>query len=264
MSLIFEALQRLEGKRPETNPPPTPEAVEYLELALRRAAPESETALKVPGDESPRPPAPVEPLPLAAGSTFPAGASSPAAVPGPLGDPPQPLFPPHPGPSLVSPALPSPAQAPPFKLPTGIQRAVAMLRVALPFVQNILPLLDKNSNTDNSNSLALQQQAPPAAPLPPKVDLAPIQNSLAELKTRHHELRELVLQQNTSFKSIEDRLEMVREATNRNTLEQQELIEDLKGVRRKINFAALIALTLLAGSIGATLVLYLHILKVLP
>jgi len=37
-------------------------------------------------------------------------------------------------------------------------------------------------------------------------------------------------EQNSSLKRVEDQLEMVREATDRNTLEQQELLEDLKAV----------------------------------
>jgi hypothetical protein len=57
---------------------------------------------------------------------------------------------------------------------------------------------------------------------------------------------------------------MVREATDRNTLEQQELLEDLKSVGSKLNLVAIIALGLLAISILLNLALYLHIQRVLP
>jgi hypothetical protein len=57
---------------------------------------------------------------------------------------------------------------------------------------------------------------------------------------------------------------MVREATDRNTLEQQELMEDLKSVGHKVNMIALVALGLLAVSVLLNLVLYLHIQRVLP
>jgi len=73
-----------------------------------------------------------------------------------------------------------------------------------------------------------------------------------------------VIEQNTSLKRVEDQLDMVREATDRNTLEQQELLEDLKTVGSKINVIALIALGLLAISVLLNLVLYLHIQRVLP
>jgi len=59
-------------------------------------------------------------------------------------------------------------------------------------------------------------------------------------------------------------LEMVREATDRNTLEQQELLEDLKTVSNKVNTFAFVALVLLAVSVVLNIVLYLHIRRVLP
>jgi chromosome segregation ATPase len=96
------------------------------------------------------------------------------------------------------------------------------------------------------------------------VNLAPIEDGLAELQTQHKELRNQVVEQNSSLKRVEDQLGMVREATDRNTLEQQELLEDLKVVGNKVNLFALIALGLLAISVLINIVLYLHILKVLP
>jgi len=59
-------------------------------------------------------------------------------------------------------------------------------------------------------------------------------------------------------------LEMVREATDRNTLEQQELLEDLKAFGNKVNMFAIFALGLLAVSILLNVILFLHIQRVLP
>jgi t-SNARE complex subunit (syntaxin) len=98
----------------------------------------------------------------------------------------------------------------------------------------------------------------------PPVNIEPIENSLAELQTQHRDLRSQVAEQNTSLKRVEDQLEMVREATDRNTLEQQELLEDLKTVGNKINVFALVALVLLAASILLNVILFLHIQRVLP
>jgi hypothetical protein len=142
-----------------------------------------------------------------------------------------------------------------------LQRAVSALRAALPFVQRILPLLDGNVGTAVSNILTPHPRTPP--PTPP-VNLEPIEDGLAELQTQHLDLRNQIAEQNTSLKRVEDQLELVREATDRNTLEQQELLEDLKGVGNKVNRFALIALALLAVSILLNLVLYLHIQRVLP
>jgi len=149
----------------------------------------------------------------------------------------------------------------PIEVPSGIQRAVAALRAALPFVQKILPLLDGNIGTAVSNIFTPHHHAPPP---PPPVNLAPIQEGLADLQNQHRELRDQVVEQNSSLKRVEDQLEMVREATDRNTLEQQELMEDLKVVGNKVNVFALIALALLAISVILNVVLYLHILRVLP
>ncbi len=101
---------------------------------------------------------------------------------------------------------------------------------------------------------------PPAAP----VNLEPIENGLADLRTEHRELRTQVGEQSSALKHVADQLEMVREATDRNTLEQQELLEDLKSVGSKVNMFAFLALLLLAVSLLVNVVLFLHIQRVLP
>lgn len=143
-----------------------------------------------------------------------------------------------------------------------MQRAVSMLRNALPFVQRLLPLLDGNIATTVSSLLTSRHhpQAQPSA----KLDLAPIEDGLAELQTQHQNLRDQVMEQNTSLKRVEDQLEMVREATDRNTLEQQELLEDLKAFGNKVKFVVVIALLLVALGFVMTLALFLHIQRVLP
>ncbi len=71
-------------------------------------------------------------------------------------------------------------------------------------------------------------------------------------------------EQNNSLKRVEDQLEMVREATDRNTLEQQELLEDLKTFSNKVKVVAVIAIGLLAVGFVLNLILFLHIQRVLP
>jgi hypothetical protein len=57
---------------------------------------------------------------------------------------------------------------------------------------------------------------------------------------------------------------MVREATDRNTLEQQELLEDLKTFSNKVKVVAVLAVGLLAISLLVNLVLLYHIKSVFP
>jgi hypothetical protein len=161
---------------------------------------------------------------------------------------------PPPGRALTNPA---PQQG------SGLDRAMSLVRMALPFVQRLLPLLDGNIVTAVSNVLT-SHPAPPQPQQHPPVDLEPIENHLSDLRNQHRELRVQLGEQNTSLKRVEDQLEMVREATDRNTLEQQELLEDLKAVGNKVNVFAMFALGLLGISILINVILYLHIRRVLP
>jgi hypothetical protein len=224
-----------------------------------------EEGLKTPEDAV-KPIAP-EPPHRAFGSPLPIGAGgAPPPLP-PPGDSMRPFTPPPPpGRALIS---PSPGN--PYEVPTGVQKALSAVRAALPWVQRILPLLDGNIGMAVSNMLTPHHSPGPAHPPAPRVDLAPIEESLTDLQTQQRELqtqqrdlRTQLVEQNSSLKRVEDHLEMVREATDRNTLEQQELMEDLKSVGNKVNLFAIVALGLLAISVLVNVVLYLHILRVLP
>ena len=72
---------------------------------------------------------------------------------------------------------------------------------------------------------------------------------LVEVRTAHRELRTQVAEQTTAIKRFEGQLEHVREATDRNTLEQQELVEDLRTVGSRVSTFAIIGLVLLVLSL---------------
>jgi hypothetical protein len=187
----------------------------------------------------------------------------------------------------VSPPAPSEPASTPVQEDSGLnnlQRALQGFKLALPFVQKLLPLLDGPVASVVSNLLApqpqpsvatqvapsLQASAPqqPAVQVPEPqqitVDLRPIEDGLKRLQNGHRELHIQAAEQNTSIKRVEDQLEMVREATDRNTLEQQELMEDLKGISKKVNIVTLVVISMLLGSVLLNLILYLHIQRVLP
>lgn len=137
------------------------------------------------------------------------------------------------------------------------------MRSAIPIVQRLLPLLDGNFATVLSSLVSQQPHHPPPPP-PVRVDLEPINRGLAEVRDSQRELKTQLQDQGTSLKRVEDHLERVREATDRNTLEQQELVEDLRSVGSRLSLFAIIGLILLVISMGLNvffLVQLQHILR---
>jgi len=134
----------------------------------------------------------------------------------------------------------------------------------MPIVQRILPLLDGNIGTAVANLIAPRPHPQPQPAPPPKVDLAPLEQGLTQLQTQHLSLREQVVEQNTALKRVEDQLEMVREATDRNTLEQQELLEDLKAFSGKLKVVAVLGIFLLTVGLLLELAMFIHLRGVLP
>jgi hypothetical protein len=137
-------------------------------------------------------------------------------------------------------------------------KALSMLKQALPVVKNLLPLLEGNLLAAVSNMLATRPQAPA------KVDLAPIENQLTEMQLLQHDVRGKVAEHHMTLKRVEDQLEMVKEATDRNTMEQQELMEDLRAMGSKVHLFAAMLIGLLVLSVLLNFLLFMHIKQVLP
>ena len=145
---------------------------------------------------------------------------------------------------------------------SGLQKALDAIRSALPLVQRLLPLLDGNFATAIGALVAPQaHQHPPAQPV--KVDLEPIERGLTEVRNSHRELRTQVLEQVVVLKKVEDQLDRVREATDRNTLEQQELVEDLRSVGNRVNVFAIVGVVLLAVSLVLNIFLVVQLQHIL-
>lgn len=171
------------------------------------------------------------------------------------------------------PAVPPPGRAPvgsASERTNGFQRVVGAVRVALPFMQRLLPLLDGNVGSAVSNVLVQrpQQSTPsrlPSAPAtPPPVNLKPIEASITELRAGQSLLRNEITEQNTTLKRVDDQLQSVRDATDRNTLEQQELLEDLKTFSKKSKIFAIVISSLLGVSIILNVLLLLRFQHMIP
>ena len=141
---------------------------------------------------------------------------------------------------------------------SGMQKAVNAFRTILPIAQKVLPLLDGNLGTAIVNLLA-PRPVSRAAPPPLKVDLSPIEDGLVQLQSQHLAMRDQLREQNSSLRRVEDQLEAVREATDRNTREQQELLEDLNAFRKKIWLGAAVGIGLLTAGFVLELLMFLHL-----
>lgn len=193
-----------------------------------------------------------ETAPRAVGSPLPAG--SPLRSPGRGDSQAARTNAPPPGRALSVPASSDP------DVTSGMQWFGAFMKQAVPFVQKLLPLLDGQIATTVANLVSSRPHTPP----PVRVDLQPIENRLAELHLQQANFKDQLTDHSTSLKRVEDQLEMVREATDRNTLEQQELIEDLKSMTGRVNLIAMLFLGLLGISVLLNIILFLHIQRYVP
>jgi hypothetical protein len=220
---------------------------------IRRFMSDPEPVLREPIPVIPRA---VPSQPRAMGSPLSVGASPRQPQPPSQGNPNRITSPPAaaPGRALANTTAPDDT--------SGMQKAMNAVRMAMPIVQKLLPLLDGSIGTAIAGFLTPRphpQQSPA-----PKVDLAPLQEGLTELQVQHRNLRDQVIEQNTSIKRVADQLEMVREATDRNTLEQQELLEDLKSFSGKIKIVAVVGIVLLAAGFILEMLMFFHLQRVLP
>ena len=145
--------------------------------------------------------------------------------------------------------------------PSNLQRAVSALRATLPIVHQLLPLLGGSIGAAVSNVMG---PYPQTVPHTTPINIEPIEDDVAELQTQHRDLRNRLLEHHASLKRVEDQLETVREAGDRNAREQEELAEDLQKMRTTVHRFAMIALALLVVSLLLNVGMFLHILHVLP
>jgi hypothetical protein len=237
---------------PDSSPEPAaepPSGAQAEVMALAEAAQASVAEM---------PPARTMGSPLQMGTS---GRQSPSAPNGANGAGNRPAAPP-PGRTLSAPATGGSEQ------PSSLQRAIGVARSIFPLVQRLLPLLDGNFATALGNLVSGATQ--PKVPAP-KLDLAPIEDRVSELRIQHRGLRDQIMEQNAAImeqssmlKRVEDQLEMVREATDRNTLEQQEMLEDLKAFGSKLKIIAFVTLGLVGLGLIVNVIIFLRFKSVFP
>jgi len=191
-----------------------------------------------------------EQRPRAIGSPLPIGGSSRAPLAASRDDSP-----------IHAPQQPGHAPQGATELAASLQRVFSAVCTAFPFLQKVMQGNEGMVVNTVSNMLTPH---PPSPNTGSALDLAPIESNLADLRAHHRDLHNQIVEQSTALKRVESQLDLVREATDRNTLEQQELIEDLKTVSGKVYSFSILVLLLLIGSVVLNIFLYLHISRVLP
>jgi hypothetical protein len=140
---------------------------------------------------------------------------------------------------------------------SALNRAMGFVRTVAPYARKVLPLLEGNVISAVSNILA-------PVPAAPRVDLEPIENAIAKMRKDHVDLRINVADQTVALKRLTDKLETVREATERSNQEQKVLTQELKSLRAKVTLAAWLGVGLLVVSILVNVLLLIRIQHRLP
>ena len=137
------------------------------------------------------------------------------------------------------------------------QQSLGALRMALPLMQKMLPLLEGNVATVVSNLMAPSPQGHPP-------DLTPLANALTKMHEEIAELRNGTAEQGALLKRVGDQVDLVKDAADRIALEQHEIVEDLHSLRKKVSVFAWLGLVLLVASIVLNVVLLLRVERLLP
>jgi hypothetical protein len=132
---------------------------------------------------------------------------------------------------------------------SGSSRKFEVLKTAFTVAQKMLPLLEGNVALTVSNLLS-----PGSSGAASRRDIAAIEDRLTRLNVTSQALSDNVSEQKQAIIQISDRIDQLKEATNRNTLEQQELMEDARGLRKKFLVAGGIVIGLLIVSVALNII----------
>jgi hypothetical protein len=136
----------------------------------------------------------------------------------------------------------------------SLWRSILQLRVLLPYIGRILPMLESN----------LPNITTALAPAP-KQDLSEVTRSFSEvnkgfldLQAGNREIRTHVQEQSIQLKRIDDQLLRLRESTERNTMEHQELVEDLRSASKLVRTLSTVMIVLMIGVAAMVIFMLAH------
>ncbi len=141
----------------------------------------------------------------------------------------------------------------------SIWRSLMQLRMLLPYIGKLLPILEGNF------SAAL---APTTSTAVAKPDFTEFHHSIEQvnrgfldLQAGHRDIRTHVQEQSVQLKRIDDQLIRLRESTERNTMEHQELVEDLRSASklvRGLSTVMIVLMVVVAAMVTFMLIRFRH------
>ena len=139
----------------------------------------------------------------------------------------------------------------------SIWRSLMHLKLLLPYIGKLLPILDGNL----AGSLMPASQAQVAA----KLDLSEIHSAVdtvnrgfLDLQAGNRDIRTQVQEQTTQLKRIDDQLLRLRESTERNTMEHQELVEDLRSASKLVRSLSTVMIVLMVVVVAMVAFMLTH------
>lgn len=135
---------------------------------------------------------------------------------------------------------------------SGFQRTASAVRTMVPLLQKMLPLLEGNVISAAANLLAPGLMAP-------TIDLAPLDASLAKLRGELAAMEVRDAEHERAFKRMDEQLETMKDAIERNAHEQKQAGEELSRIRGRLAAVSAIGLVLLLVSIGVNTALFLYV-----
>jgi len=136
--------------------------------------------------------------------------------------------------------------------PSGLQRTVGAVRMLIPLLGKVLPLLDGNVAAVAANLLLPRLQAQ-------SVDIYPLESALLKVREELALMRDKAAEHDTAFKRIDGQLESVRDAVERSVAEQREMAENVGRIQGRLLLFSAVGMVLLALSIGVNVALFFYV-----
>jgi hypothetical protein len=128
-------------------------------------------------------------------------------------------------------------------------RALLQLRVLLPYVAKVLPLVERGLLGTNISGQAFSGHAMPGQH-GAQADTSRFDRGIAEVEGAHRDLTAVVKTQTGEIKFLQEQVTWLSESLEKNAFAQQELIAGMASLKKSITIAAVILAVLLGALFG--------------